>query len=89
MVRLAFNVGREHEIQPGDLVGVIAGVTRLPREMIGRIDLEPQRSLVDVGRRACRTRREEAQRHPIQRPKARGRASGVNIGTRLVGFAAH
>ncbi|HEX8312844.1 MAG TPA: DEAD/DEAH box helicase [Chthoniobacteraceae bacterium] len=48
MVRLAFNVGRDHEIMPGDLVGVIAGVTRLPREMIGRIDLEPTRSLVDV-----------------------------------------
>ena len=48
MVRLAFNVGRDHEIMPGDLVGVIAGVTRLPREMIGRIDLEPKRSLVDV-----------------------------------------
>jgi ATP-dependent RNA helicase DeaD len=48
MVRLAFNVGREHDVQPGDLVGVIAGVTRLPRENIGRIELEPKRALVDV-----------------------------------------
>lgn len=48
MVRLAFNVGRDQDIMPGDLVGVIAGVTRLPREKIGRIELEQNRSLVDV-----------------------------------------
>ncbi|MGV3533957.1 MAG: DEAD/DEAH box helicase, partial [Chthoniobacteraceae bacterium] len=48
MARLALNIGREHGIAPGDIVGVIAGVTRLPREIIGAIKLLPQQTLVDV-----------------------------------------
>jgi len=48
MQRLSFNVGREHGIAPGDLVGVIAGVTRIPRELIGAIRLFDRSSLVDV-----------------------------------------
>ncbi|MGV3531234.1 MAG: DbpA RNA binding domain-containing protein, partial [Chthoniobacteraceae bacterium] len=39
---------REHGISPGDIVGVIAGVARLPREIIGAIKLLPQQTLVDV-----------------------------------------
>jgi ATP-dependent RNA helicase DeaD len=37
MTRLSFNCGRDHQIAPGDLVGVIAGVTRVPKENIGAI----------------------------------------------------
>ncbi len=48
MVRLSFNQGREQGIAPGDIVGVIAGVTRLPRESVGAIKLLPRQSLVDV-----------------------------------------
>jgi ATP-dependent RNA helicase DeaD len=48
MVRLAFNVGHEHQIAPGDFVGVIAGVTRLPKEVVGRIEILERQSLVDV-----------------------------------------
>lgn len=48
MVRLALSVGREHSIAPGDIVGVVAGVTRLPREVIGAIKLLPRQTLVDV-----------------------------------------
>ncbi|RYD71693.1 MAG: hypothetical protein EOP84_24460, partial [Verrucomicrobiaceae bacterium] len=48
MVRLALNTGREHGIMAGDIVGVIAGVTRLPREVIGAIKLLPRQTLVDV-----------------------------------------
>lgn len=48
MTRLALNVGREHGIEPGDVVGVIAGVSRLPREIIGAIRLQPQETWVDV-----------------------------------------
>ncbi len=48
MVRLAFNIGRSHEVQPGDFVGVIAGVTAIPKGEIGAIHLQPTKSLVDV-----------------------------------------
>ena len=48
MVRLAFNVGREHAVQPGDFVGVIAGVTAIPKGEIGAIHLQPTKTLVDV-----------------------------------------
>ncbi|MHA3770722.1 DEAD/DEAH box helicase [Verrucomicrobiota bacterium sgz303538] len=48
MTRIALNTGREHGIMPGDVVGVIAGVTGLPREVIGAIKLLPRQTLVDV-----------------------------------------
>ena len=48
MTRLMFNVGEKHDIQPGDIVGVIAGVTRLGKETVGAINILPGRSLVDV-----------------------------------------
>ena len=48
MVRLAFNVGRAHAMQPGDFVGVIAGVTAIPRGEIGAIHLQATKTLVDV-----------------------------------------
>jgi len=48
MVRLAFNVGRAHSVQPGDFVGVIAGVTAIPRGEIGAIHLQATKTLVDV-----------------------------------------
>ena len=48
MIRLVMNVGQKHNIRPGDIVGVIAGVTGLPKEVVGLIHLLPQQSLVDV-----------------------------------------
>ncbi len=48
MVRLAFNVGRTQAVQPGDFVGVIAGVTAIPKGEIGAIHLQPTKTLVDV-----------------------------------------
>ncbi|CAN5482345.1 DEAD/DEAH box helicase [soil metagenome] len=48
MVRLAFNVGRAHAVQPGDFVGVIAGVTAIPKGEIGAIHLQPTKTLVDL-----------------------------------------
>jgi len=48
MVRLAFNVGNAHQIAPGDLVGVIAGVARVPKEVVGRIEILDRQALVDV-----------------------------------------
>jgi ATP-dependent RNA helicase DeaD len=48
MIRLAFNLGAEHQLTPGDFVGVIAGVTRLSKEVVGRIDILDRQTLVDV-----------------------------------------
>jgi ATP-dependent RNA helicase DeaD len=48
MVRLAFNVGRAHAVQPGDFVGVITGVTAIPKGEIGAIHLQATKSFVDV-----------------------------------------
>lgn len=48
MVRLAFNVGRAHQVQPGDFVGVIAGVTAIPKGEIGAIHLQATKTLVDI-----------------------------------------
>ncbi len=48
MVRLAFNAGRAHSVVPGDFVGVIAGVTAIPKGEIGAIHLQATKSLVDV-----------------------------------------
>jgi ATP-dependent RNA helicase DeaD len=48
MTRLLFNVGEVQGIRPGDLVGVISGVTRLPKEAVGLIQILERESLVDV-----------------------------------------
>ena len=48
MVRLAFNLGHEQQVAPGDFVGVIAGTTRLPKEVVGRIDIGERQTFVDV-----------------------------------------
>jgi ATP-dependent RNA helicase DeaD len=48
MVRLAFNVGRAHAVQPGDFVGIITGVTAIPKGEIGAIHLQDTKTFVDV-----------------------------------------
>ncbi|HLP07518.1 MAG TPA: DEAD/DEAH box helicase [Opitutaceae bacterium] len=45
---IALNVGRAHGVTPADIVGKIAGVTRLTAKAIGAIDLLDQESYVDV-----------------------------------------
>lgn len=45
---LFFNVGRKHLVTPGDIVGKIAGVTRLPASVVGAIDIHQRHLLVDV-----------------------------------------
>ncbi len=47
-VTLFFNVGRKQLVTPADLVGKIAGVTRLPADVVGAIDLHQRHALVDV-----------------------------------------
>ena len=48
MTRLLLNVGERNDVRPGDIVGMIAGVTRLDKEVIGAIRILPKQSLVDV-----------------------------------------
>jgi len=48
MTRLAMNIGKEHGIGPGDVVGVILGTTGLTKENVGAIHLLPKVTLVDV-----------------------------------------
>ena len=50
MVRLFMNVGRDHNIGPGDVVGVILGATKIPKECVGAIMLLPKQTLVDVAK---------------------------------------
>ena len=48
MVTLFFNVGRKQLVTPADVVGKIAGVTRLPADVVGAIDIHQRHLLVDV-----------------------------------------
>ncbi len=42
------NVGRKQVVTPADIVGKIAGVTRLPANVVGAIDIHQRHTLVDV-----------------------------------------
>ncbi len=48
MMTLFLNVGRKQLITPADVVGKIAGVTRLPADVVGAIDIHQRHLLVDV-----------------------------------------
>ncbi|HRE84167.1 MAG TPA: DbpA RNA binding domain-containing protein, partial [Opitutaceae bacterium] len=45
---LFLNVGRKSLVTPADVVGKIAGVTRLPASIVGAIDIRQRHTLVDV-----------------------------------------
>ena len=48
MTTIFFNVGRKQLVTPADLVGKIAGVTRLPGDVVGAIDIHQRHCLIDV-----------------------------------------
>jgi ATP-dependent RNA helicase DeaD len=48
MATVFLNVGRKQLITPADVVGKIAGVTRLPANVVGAIDIHQRHTLVDV-----------------------------------------
>ncbi len=48
MTRLVFNIGEKFNVRPGDFVGVIAGMTGLPKDVVGLIHILPRQSLVDI-----------------------------------------
>jgi ATP-dependent RNA helicase DeaD len=48
MATIFLNVGRKDLVTPADIVGKIAGVTRLPASVVGAIDIHQRHVLVDV-----------------------------------------
>jgi len=48
MTTIRLNVGRAHLVTPGDIVGKIAGVTRLPAGVVGAIDIHEDHTFADV-----------------------------------------
>ena len=48
MVPIFLNVGRKQLVTPADIVGKIAGVTRLPATVVGAIDIHQRHTLADV-----------------------------------------
>jgi ATP-dependent RNA helicase DeaD len=48
MTPIFLNVGRKNLVTPADVVGKIAGVTRLPADIVGAIDILQRHTLVDV-----------------------------------------
>lgn len=47
-VTVFFNVGKKHGVTPADIVGKIAGVTRLPGGVVGAVRICPRHTLVDI-----------------------------------------
>jgi ATP-dependent RNA helicase DeaD len=48
MTRLVMNIGRDNNIGPGDVVGVILGAVKITKESVGAIHLLPKQTLVDI-----------------------------------------
>jgi ATP-dependent RNA helicase DeaD len=48
MATIFLNVGRKELVTPADIVGKIAGVTRLPASVVGAIDIHQRHTLADV-----------------------------------------
>ena len=48
MKTIFLNVGRKQLVTPADIVGKIAGVTRLPASVVGALDIHQRHTLVDV-----------------------------------------
>jgi ATP-dependent RNA helicase DeaD len=48
MTTLFFNVGRKHLVTTAEIVGKVTGVTRLPANVVGAIDIHQRHALVDV-----------------------------------------
>jgi ATP-dependent RNA helicase DeaD len=48
MVRLSINVGKTHDIKPRNIVGAIANRVGIPGSAIGEIDIQKQKTYLDV-----------------------------------------
>ncbi len=50
MARLFINIGKNHKIRPGDILGAIAGETGMPGNLVGTIDMYDKYTFVEVPR---------------------------------------
>ena len=50
MATIFLNIGRKQLVTPADIVGKIAGVTRLPAGVVGAIDIHQRHTLADVAK---------------------------------------
>ena len=48
MTTLFVNAGRKHLVTTAEIVGKVTGVTRLPANVLGAIDIHQRHSLVDI-----------------------------------------
>ncbi|MFM9079670.1 MAG: DbpA RNA binding domain-containing protein, partial [Opitutaceae bacterium] len=70
MATVRLNAGSRHGVTAADIVGKIAGVTRLPASIVGAIDLHEDHALVDV---------ESHHAELIVKKLARVRVKGVSL----------
>jgi ATP-dependent RNA helicase DeaD len=70
MVRLSMNVGKIHGVQPGEIVGAIAGMAGIPGRAIGAISIHQNETFVDV---------EEAHAERVLKQMRKGKLRGMNI----------
>ncbi len=54
MVRFRMNLGGQHGLRPGDVVGAIAGEVGIPGKSIGAIDIQLDHTYVDVSEKHAR-----------------------------------
>lgn len=54
MVRLFINVGKKDNVRPGDIVGAIAGETKMSGKLIGTVDIFDKYTFVEVPRENAR-----------------------------------
>lgn len=73
MVRLLMSVGSAQGIRPGDVVGAIASEAGIPGRAIGAIDIQQQRTFVDVMERHA-----EHVLRKMHRCRLRGHAATLN-----------
>jgi ATP-dependent RNA helicase DeaD len=79
MATVFLNVGRKQLVTPADIVGKIAGVTRLPADVVGAIDIHQRHTLADVA---------EAEAALIVKKLAGIKLKGVMLAPALAGAGA-
>ena len=48
MVRLFINIGKKDKIRPGDILGAVAGESKIPGKLVGAIDMYDNYTFVEV-----------------------------------------
>jgi ATP-dependent RNA helicase DeaD len=76
MKTIFLNVGRKQLVTPADIVGKISGVTRLPANVVGALDIHQRHTLVDVA---------EAEAEFIVKKLARIMLKGVSLEPAMAG----